>query len=78
MTCQSEDGEIVLTLEMARAVREALVIGLASLGTIEELDNAMELAEAMGRPWPDAARPTHPTGSADAVSKFATALAYLV
>jgi hypothetical protein len=74
----STEETIVLTPEMAKSVREALAIGLASFGIIEELDNSKEMADLLGKPWPQAAWPTHPTGSADAVSKFATALAYLV
>jgi hypothetical protein len=70
--------QVVLSREMALVVREALVIGLASLGVIEELTNSMELAEATGKPWPEAAWPTHPTGTSDAVSKFATALTYVL
>lgn len=73
-----ESEGLFLAPEAAKAVREALVIGLASLGIIEELSNSKEMADLLGQPWPNAAWPTHPTGSSDTVSKFATALSYIV
>jgi hypothetical protein len=56
-----ESEGLFLTPDAAKAVREALVIGLTSLGTIEELSNSKEMADLLGQPWPNAAWPTHPT-----------------
>lgn len=69
--------EITLSAENAEWIREALLIGLTCLGDVEKRCNAWELAESLGVKWPDGAKPMHPTGTADCVSKFATALTIL-
>jgi hypothetical protein len=58
-------------------IRRALLIGLASFGEIERLENEQNLAKFLGSPWPESACPTHPTGSADTVSVFAEALRFI-
>ena len=69
--------EITLDLDQVADIREALLIGLTSFGSIEEKVNACEAAERSGEPWPQEARPVHPTGCCDTVSRFATALSFL-
>ena len=68
---------LTLSLDAAVAIRRALLVGLSSLGIIQEAENACEMAALCGHPWPLEARPVHPTGCADTVSEFADALMYL-
>lgn len=68
---------VQLDQSQLREIRRALIIGLACFGDVEERINASELAAAGGAPWPEQANPTHPTGSSDVPSLFATALAYV-
>jgi hypothetical protein len=70
-------GEITLSAEDVEEIREALLIGLTCLGDVEERCNALDLAESLGVKWPVGAKPMHPTGTANCVSKFATALTLL-
>ena len=72
-----EDGSIVLDHEQVRAIRRALLVGLSAYGECERLDNLFLIAKMAERPLPDEHSPLHPTGSADTVSEFATALRYL-
>lgn len=68
---------ITLELEHANAILDALLIGLASYGEIERLDDAFDRL-TLGPINPAAElRPIHPTGSADTVSDFATAISLL-
>jgi len=55
----------------------ALLIGLESFGEIERLINACEVAQLGRREVPKSVRPLHPTGSADTIGVFATALRYM-
>jgi hypothetical protein len=60
-------------------IREALHIGLASLGSIEESTDYAEKLKGFGK-WQDDMRklvPAHPTGAPNTVSTFAAALTYL-
>lgn len=68
----------LIDLETCRAIRKALIIGLSSFGEIERLDNAYSIhTETAGEAIPDDLHPMHPTGAADTVGHFATALAYV-
>jgi hypothetical protein len=69
--------KITLSAEDVEWIREALLIGLTCLGDVEQRCSACEIDESLGAKWPDAARPMHPTGTADCVSKFAAALTIL-
>ena len=78
LACASPDtGKMTLPLDAVSSIREALSIGLACYGQFVELDNACQIANMCGTPWPEEARPVDPTGSADTVTKFAEALRYL-
>jgi hypothetical protein len=68
------NNDITINAECVGIIREALLIGLTSFGAIEEATNACEAAELCGRPWPEEARPIHPTGTSDTASRFADAL----
>ena len=68
---------ITLDADQVKAIRKAMLIGLASYGEIERLCNQAGLQESFGRPLPEEARPIHPTGCADTVGVFADALVYL-
>jgi len=68
---------ITLELEHANAVLDALLIGLASYGEIERTRDAFEtLCDGPIKPAAEL-MPIHPTGSADTVSDFATAISLL-
>lgn len=67
-------GDITLSKEQLRWVRDALLVGLASYGELEKVLNAKELREAMGQKWPEDLDVRHPTGDCEVVSRFATAL----
>lgn len=69
--------DITLDAESAGWVREALLIGLQCLGDVEKRSHAWQFAKSVGAEWPEDARPTHPTGTADCTAKFATALLLL-
>jgi hypothetical protein len=62
-------SELSLDLDVIRAIRRALIVGLSSYGEIERLTNQVGVPEE----W----IPTHPTGSPDTVGEFANAFAYL-
>lgn len=68
---------ITLELEQANAILDALLIGLASYGEIERLDNACDVLRSCQTALPAEMRPIHPTGSAETVSDFATAISLL-
>jgi hypothetical protein len=68
---------ITLDAEQVRDIRKALVIGLTSYGEIERLSNLAGMADLCGKSVEEDSRPIHPTGSADTVGIFASALAYL-
>lgn len=63
--------------EELACIRKALLIGLTCYGEIEEKINRCELLEEVGNPLPGQLMPLHPTGTADVVSTFATALSYV-
>lgn len=75
MATANDTGTTLSAAQLA-AIRKALMIGLMCYGELEEKINAAELAEISGTPWPEGAKPLHPTGSADVASTFADALAY--
>ena len=66
-----------INLESIRAMRKALITGLASYGEIERLSDKWECLELVGETPNDELKPVHPTGNADTVGDFASALAYL-
>ncbi len=71
--------EVILDIEQQKEINHALLIGLDSFGEIERISNEVgieDLCPSSGR-IPDSIRPIHPTGSADTISIFATALRYL-
>ncbi len=68
---------VTLRADEVDSIREALLIGLTSYGEYVKARNAYELAELRGEPWPKEACPIDPTGCADAVAVFATALSEL-
>lgn len=68
---------ITLELDQANAVLDALLIGLASYGEIERTIDAFEtLCSGPLKPAKEL-RPLHPTGSANTVAEFATAISLL-
>ena len=72
------DERIELDADDVGMIRKALLIGLASFGEIERLEDAFDVEVEVGKtPLPDALRPQHPTGSPDAIGEFATALRLL-
>lgn len=71
------DYNVTLKADEVGSIREALLIGLTCYGEFIQAKNACEIADAIGKPWPKDAHPTDPTGCADAVSIFATALSEL-
>lgn len=73
----SEDGALVLEDEARNAVIQALLIGLESFGEIERIFNACDIAQMRGEHVPKEVKPSHPTGSADTIGVFATALRYM-
>jgi hypothetical protein len=60
--------------ESLEKIRDMLLIGLASYGEIERLENAQKLEKLCETKIPEDLRVIHPTGSADTVSDFAEAL----
>lgn len=72
-----KDETYTLTRDEVDWVREALSIGLSCYGEIMEKENLFDLMEMTGKPWPRDAKPVHPTGTADVVSKFGTAFMVL-
>jgi len=75
-----EDGDSLLNAEYCNAINKALLIGLASFGEIERVIDNVEGAKLVLGPDDktlsilNACRPLHPTGSAETVGIFATAL----
>lgn len=72
--------EIVLILESDQRdiVMDALLIGLTAYGEIERLtDKLKKLVELGGMDLPKDIIPRHPTGSADTVGVFASALSFM-
>lgn len=70
---------LLLDAETQSAINNALLIGLESYGEIERISNEVgveDLCPSSGR-IPDSVRPIHPTGSADTIGIFATALRYM-
>lgn len=63
--------------DVVASIREALLIGLAYYGQYVELNNACEVAESCGKPWPQEARPVDVIGNSDTVTKFAEAMQLL-
>lgn len=68
----TNEPNIALEPEQARAIRVALIVGLAALGEIERLENNQE-----GEDIPEHLRVIHPTDDAGTVAKFAEALTYV-
>lgn len=68
---------ITLDADALRTIHKALLIGLTCYGEIEERSNAQEVADVVGKPCTEGARILHPTGTADVVSTFASALCYV-
>lgn len=64
----------VLDCDDIALIREALLIGLASYGEIERLQNEQNLCALTGNPVTADLAVIHPTGSADTVGLFAAAL----
>jgi hypothetical protein len=73
----STAGKFELDAEQLTAIRQVLLIGLASYGEIQRLQNVFELSEAGGKSVPETMRPLDPTGAAGTVGDFATALSYV-
>ena len=69
----------VLTIEndQRHQIMRMLLIGLDAYGEIERLENAVKILEICKTDVPETLRPIHPTGSADTISEFATALRFL-
>lgn len=67
----------ILDSDQVKRIRRALLVGLASYGEIERLSNGQEIQKACGIETPEELRVIHPTGAADTVSDFATALCFL-
>lgn len=55
-------------------IRKALIIGLTSYEEIEHLRNVCQIRELAGAEIPEGMHPLDPTGDANTVSHFATAL----
>lgn len=55
-------------------IRDALLIGLAAFGEIERLLNAQSVQATIRASISEELQILHPTGTADAVSRFADAL----
>lgn len=76
LTNIADAGSVTLYQDQLQAIRKALVIGLAALGEIEIKENQFDLSKHSSTPWPDEAKPVHPTGCSHTVAIFAEALAY--
>ena len=72
----STDG-LTLDNDQRNKIMRMLLIGLDAYGEIERLDNAVSILEICKTDVPETLRPLHPTGSADTISEFATALRFL-
>ncbi len=72
-----DNNQCILDREQVKDLRHMLLIGLASYGEIERLVNAHEVHQLVSDKLPEDLRPLHPTGAADTVSGFATALCHL-
>jgi hypothetical protein len=60
------------------AIRQALLIGLESFGEVERLTDRHQTLSQFGKAKPDdGLMPIHPTGAADTIGVFATALRLL-
>lgn len=66
-----------IDLDALRSIRKALIVGLASFGEIERLQNAFEIQAVRGEEIPEDMHPIHPTGNCDTVGEFANALAFV-
>lgn len=64
-------------LENIRIIRNALHIGLESLGEIERLSDEYETHRRCSGSLPSELQPLHPTGAANTVGEFAAALRML-
>lgn len=73
LVCVGPD-DLVFSREAIGWVIEALVLGLTSYGELEKVFAAKKAVEATGGDWPEYLDVRHPTGDADVVAKFATAL----
>lgn len=60
--------------ENIRMIREALHIGLECYGEVERVADVYDLHATHGGDLPKSLRPLHPTGTNDAVCRFAYAL----
>ncbi|SNX58825.1 hypothetical protein SAMN06296273_0291 [Nitrosomonas ureae] len=74
-----DNHELSIDAEQQKAINHALLIGLDSYGEIERISNEIGVKDLCpgGNRIPDSIRPIHPTGSADTISIFATALRYI-
>ncbi len=78
MTAENITNDLTLEHDQRQLIIDALLIGLNSYGEIERLDNAVDILEKISKiEVPESLRPIHPTGAADTVSLFATALRFL-
>lgn len=75
----TEDNELKLCPEAQKAIIHALLIGLDSYGEIERISNEVKIAVHCPNTYrlPDSVHPIHPTGSADTIGVFASALRYM-
>jgi hypothetical protein len=79
----NDKDELVLGIEAQKEIIEALLIGLHSYGEIERVSNQVEKFDYLATENPSkytipkSARPIHPTGSADTIGVFASALRYM-
>ncbi len=62
--------------DQVKIIRRALLVGLSSLGEVERLVNAQELAKLAGDNIPDELRALQTTGDANTISEFACALRF--
>lgn len=70
----NRDSTRTLDKETIIMVRDALLIGLASYGQVEQALANQKGQEQLGKPIPENQQVKHPTGMADTVSRFAEAL----
>lgn len=77
MTTDKITNDLTLEYDQLQVIIDALLIGLDSFGEIERLDNAVDILEVSKIEVPELLRPKHPTGAADTVGVFATALRLL-
>lgn len=75
---ERDAGVLTLDADQASAVREMLLIGLASWGELGRIGDELDALKACGRAAPDELRPIMPDGSSDTVCRFAEAIRSVV